>query len=88
MLFVDYDSTDIFQRGEYRRAGAYGYLCLARAQPPPLVEAFARREPAVQYCRAFAEAAAKLREHLRGERNFRHEEDGSLAAFKRPLYYV
>ena len=69
VFLVHDDDAHVFHGREHGAARADGNLRLARAQPPPFVEFFARGKPAVQNGRALAEAGAQLLEHLRRQGN-------------------
>ena len=80
VLLVDRDQTQIGVGREDGRARADRDGHAALADRPPLVEALAARESAVQHRDPLAEARAEAVDELVGERDLGHEHDGALPA--------
>jgi hypothetical protein len=74
MLFIDHDETEIGIRQEQRRARADRDRRLARRHRRPSALAQALRELRVPFRRSHAETLAEAIEHLRRERDLRHQD--------------
>ena len=75
VFLVDHDQTQVLEGSEDRRAGADRYPAAPLANAPPVVEAFARGETAVQHGDLFPEPRAEAVHNLVRERDLRHEHD-------------
>src|SRR5207248_9124953 len=83
LLLVDDDQSDVFERRKERRARADDDVGESIEYSPPLVEALARRERAVQKRDAVAEPRDEPRDDLRRKNDLRHKDDHALAARER-----
>ena len=83
VLLVDDDEAHVLQRRKDRRARADDHAHLAPADAPPLVVTLARGQARVQHRGVLAKARAEPHDHLRRQRDFRHEHDGRLAQLGR-----
>ncbi len=83
LLFVHDDEAEIFERRENGGARAHNDARFAAAHAPPFAGAFDIRQAAVQHGDACAESRANQAADPQSERNFRHEDDGRLAARER-----
>ena len=83
MLLVHDDDAGLLQRRKNRRSRADDHLRLARTDSAPLVEALSGRQPRMKHRRVAAEALSEPVDHLRRQRNFRHQHDGRAPAFDR-----
>ena len=79
VLFVEDDEAEVGQRREDGRARPDHHVNLARPDAPPLVVAFAGTQRAVDDGDAARKAAREALHGLRGERDFRHQHDATLA---------
>src|SRR5437762_2393335 len=79
-FLVDEDDAEALERHEKRGARADGDVDLAAPRAPPLVEALARGEAAVEDGDALAETLLEPRREDGGERDLRDEEQRLLAA--------
>ena len=79
MFFVDDDDAEIFKRREHGAPRPHRDFRFAAAKPPPFVEFLPRGKPAVHDRRIAPETGTELGEHLRRERNFRHQKNSGFA---------
>ena len=79
LFFVDDDHAHVGQRGEYGRAGTDDHACLAVPDPSPGVVPFTGGEGGVDHGHVFSVAGKENAHHLRGQRNFRHQNDDAPA---------
>ena len=86
VLLVDDDQAEIVDRREHGRARSDADARLAAAQPHPLVVALAQAERGVQDRHHVAEPRLKAPQHLRGQRDLRHEHDRRAAGGERRLH--
>ena len=83
MLFIQYDSTYVLERGKYAHAGADYYGSAASPYPLPLVISFPRRKLAMHNRKLLlAEASRKAFYHLTCKGYLRHQHYGSLSLFQ------
>ena len=83
VFFIDDDEPDVFERGEDGAARADDDPGAAGVELVPFVVSLAFRQVAVQdrdHVGLGGEPALETLDRLRGERNFRDEDDGGLAA--------
>ena len=80
VLLIDDDQAKIGIRQKQRRARADHNLHLARRNRRPGARALARRELRMPFRRRHAEARGETVERLRGERDFRHQDQRLLSA--------
>ncbi len=76
VLLVEDDEADVRQRREQRRTRADHHLNQPFAGAPPGVVAFAFAQAAVDDGDLFGESSSDTANGLRGQRDFRHAEDG------------
>lgn len=80
VLLINHDKAEIAHRREYGRACANHNIRCAVMHPVPFVVSLAIRKMAVKHGNTVAETRDKSLHGLRRERNFRHKNDGALAA--------
>ena len=83
VFFIDHDEAEIFERRENRAAGADDDAGAAGMELVPFVVPFAFGKMTVQdrnHVRLRGEATLESFDRLRGERDFRDEDDRGLAA--------
>ena len=79
VFLVHHDDAKILAGREHRAACADDHLCLSVADAPPLIKALTCRQTRMQHRRRVAEARPEPADHLRGQRDLRHEDDGGFA---------
>ena len=83
LLFIQNDEPEVLQRCEHRAARAQHDAHLTAADALPLVVALGERQRAVQHRDVAAELRRKAAQHLRRQRDLRHEQHGGLAERER-----
>ena len=83
LLFIQNDEPEVLQRCKHRAARAQHDAHLTAADALPLVVALGERQRAVQHRDVTAELRRKAAQHLRRQRDLRHEQHGGLAARER-----
>ena len=78
VLLVHHDDAQVLAGGEHRAAGTDDHLGLSAPNAPPFIKAFPGGQPRMQHRRRIAEACAEPADHLRGQGDLRHQDDGGL----------
>ena len=82
LLFVQDDDAKVAAGGEHCRAGAHDDLCLAGADPLPLVIPFPQTQAAVEHGYRIAEPGGHQPQKLGGQGDLRHQKQGGFALFQ------
>ena len=82
MFFIHDDEAQVRRRGEDGGTGSDGYPHVAARQAAPFVEPFTPGKPAVEHRECGGEARGEALHELRGQGDFRNQDDGRPALLK------
>ena len=85
LLFVQHDEADVFQRREYRTAGAHHDVGPAGLDHLPLQQALGVTESRMLHRYPPAEGLLQAADHLGSQADLRHQHQSSLAQLQRAL---
>ena len=85
LFFVNNHAAKVVQWRKHCGSGANDHPCLAALDPAVLVIPLRCRQAAVHDCHLIPEIQAEFFQHLRGQRDFRHQQDGVFPLVQRVL---